>query len=359
MERMKLIIAGGGSGGHFFPAMSVVQEIIRRDVGMEYLYVGTEDGIESRKWNLPEKNRILLNVRGFKNKGMVDKMAAISLLAGSIKKSYGIINSFKPQAVLGVGGYASFPLVITAAIMGIPTAVHEQNSIPGLANKILARFSKSIFISFGVSKNYFPPNKVVLTGLPVRFSSTPSKKSNSGIKTILILGGSQGAAQINKMMVSSLQGLKDKKDTILFIHQTGTADYKAVKDAYKAYGFNAQVYDFIDDMSSAFLQADIAISRAGASTLFELALFGIPCILIPYPHAASDHQSINAAEVANAGGAILISKDTDGVPMVVDAVHLLLSDQNRLIAMSESMRRWSKPDASKDIVDGLMRLKKA
>ena len=356
MEAMRLIIAGGGSGGHFFPAQAVMDEIIKRKGGISYMYVGSESGIESRKWTLPPGNRRLLRVKGFKNKTAGQKLSSAFLLLDSLTESKKIIREFMPDAVLGVGGYASFPIVMTAILMRIPAAIHEQNSVPGLANKVLARFVKEIFISFETSRKYLPAGKTRLTGLPVRYALQERKPHAAAVKTILILGGSQGAHQINEMIVQGLDGLRDIKDRVRFIHQTGSADQVSVKSAYDRQGFKAEVFDFIDDMASVFGRADIAVSRAGASTLFELAAFGIPSLLIPYPSAASDHQTLNAEEVSLRGGAVTIPAATKGPELLVQNIRDLIADEVRMKNMSGAMMKWAKPGAASDIVDVMMTL---
>lgn len=358
MGLMRLIIAGGGSGGHFFPAIAIVNEIIKRNKGMEYMYIGTETGIEAKKWNLPVEHRRLLNVRGLRNKTISEQLESIVFMMNAITESRNIINEFNPDAVLGVGGYASFPVVMAAVMMHIPTAIHEQNSIPGLANKILSRFVKKVFISFEFSSNYLPQDKIVLTGLPIRYLPYKHRHNYQGTKTILILGGSQGAHQINEMMISALKAIKDFKDTIRFIHQTGSVDRVRVEQAYKHYGFNAEVFEFIDDMEKVFEKAHLCISRAGASTLFELAAYGIPSILIPYPSATSDHQTVNADEIAQHGGAIVIPSRVKEPDLLITILHDLINDSARLESMSEAMMKWAKPDASAKIVDEMIALLK-
>ncbi len=356
MEAMRLIIAGGGSGGHFFPAQAIMDEIIRKRKDIEYMYVGSDSGIESRKWRLPADRRRLLTVKGFKNKTVIEKLSSSFLLLDAIAESRNIMKDFMPDAVLGVGGYVSFPIVMTAIMMRIPAAIHEQNSVPGLANKLLSRFVNKVFISFETSKKYFPSGKTQMTGMPIRYDMQKPKVYTPAAKTILILGGSQGAHQINEMMVKGLAGLEDIKDRVRFIHQTGAADRSYVKGAYDGYGFKANVFDFIDDMASVFEKADLAVSRAGASTLFELAAYGIPSILIPYPAAASDHQTLNAEEIFSYGGAVVIPAATTVPDLLVKDIHELINDEGRIKKMSEAMMKWAKPDAASDIVDEMITL---
>lgn len=353
---MRIIIAGGGSGGHFFPALAVMHEIIGRDKDMEYLYVGSDSGIESRKWTLPEKNRRLLAVRGFTNKSATRKAASLFLLIGSLRAAAGIIREFKPDAVLGVGGYASFPAVMAAVLMRVPAAIHEQNSVPGLANKVLSRFVGKVFLSFAASKKYFPAGKTLLTGLPIRYTPAGRNGRRPAVKTVLVLGGSQGARQVNDMVMNGLASLSDIKDRVVFIHQTGPSDYRSVREAYDRHGFHAEVHEFIDDMAPVFGKADLAVSRAGASTLFELAAYGIPSILIPYPSAASDHQTLNARDLSDSGGALVIPAARTEPDMLARLLRELSTDDNRLTEMSAAMTRWAKPSAAASIVDGMIAL---
>ncbi len=353
MGAMRLIVAGGGSGGHFFPALAIMNEMIQRNEGIEYMYVGSDAGIESRKWTLPERNRRLLTVQGFRNKTVSQKLFSAVLLARALHEAGSIIREFAPDAVLGVGGYASFPILMSAVIRRIPSAVHEQNSVPGLANKVLARFVDRVFITFGTSADYLPGGKTRLTGLPIRYTAVRHKTFDSRVRTILVLGGSQGAHQVNDMMVRGLDNLMDMRDRVRFIHQTGATDLAVVREAYGRRGFTADVVGFIDDMARVFDTADIAVSRAGASTLSELAVFGVPSILLPYPSAAADHQTLNANEIAAGGGAVVLPAATQDPGLLVSHIRTLADDPVRLQHMSGAMTAGAKPGAAAAIVDEL------
>lgn len=362
IERIKsarMIIAGGGTGGHLFPAIAVAEEFLRRSEQNEVLFVGTAAGLEARI--LPRMGYRLetIEVAGLKGKGLWKVLAGLKRIPGSIIKSRGIIKEFKPQVVLGVGGYASGPTVLAAHLMGIPTAIAEQNASPGMANAILGRFANRIFVSFEETKVWFPIRRVIHTGNPVRtgfLEEVEERSTEEKPFTLLIFGGSQGASGVNRAVAAALPYLEDLKGSMRIIHQTGSADLEWVKEEYAKRRMDVEVQPFIDDMARVFRIADLLVCRAGATTIAEITAMGKAAILIPYPHAAGDHQVLNAKALVKRGAAEMIEeRDLTGESL---AMHIrdLYHDPERLKSVAENSKKMGKPDASRVIVDRCMEI---
>ncbi len=295
-----------------------------------------------------------IKVASVKGKSVWGKLRSLMAIPQSLIQSGSLLCSFKPDIVLGVGGYASGPVVLTAWAMGYPTAIHEQNTFPGLSNRILGRFVDRIFVSFADSSRHFPPGKTFLTGNPVRGMirsprSWPEQKSRDKF-TLFILGGSQGAHPLNQAVGEALIYLREWKERIHIIHQTGEKDYPEVQEAYRREEFEAEVYPFIQAMDRAYAQADLVLCRAGATTLFELMTTGLPAILVPYPHAANDHQTLNAQTMVDAGAAVLVADgDLTGVHLS-KILKELIRDPPRLKKMGEQAAVLATPQAAQKIV---------
>jgi UDP-N-acetylglucosamine--N-acetylmuramyl-(pentapeptide) pyrophosphoryl-undecaprenol N-acetylglucosamine transferase len=291
---------------------------------------------------------------GLIGKGFVRKLTgAVQFLKGLVQGAR-IIRSAKPDLVLGTGGYASAPVILAACSCGIETAICEQNTIPGLTNRVLGRFVKKIFIGFGECSSFFPRRKTFFTGNPVRkgFVAAPASATKKGDRfRILILGGSQGAQSINRAMVEALEELEHLRDSLELVHQTGSQDAAWVEKAYAEKKFQAQTYPFIEDMVSAYACADIVVSRAGALTLAELAMCGKASVLIPYPHAAYNHQERNASTLVAQGAArMILDKDLTGMGLG-EAIVDLYDDPEKREAMGQKAMALAKPEAAQAIVD--------
>jgi UDP-N-acetylglucosamine--N-acetylmuramyl-(pentapeptide) pyrophosphoryl-undecaprenol N-acetylglucosamine transferase len=362
---MRLTIAGGGTGGHLFPGIAIAEEFKGRDAVNEVLFVGTEKGIEARV--LPKLGWSLrfISAEGIKKKGGLARIRAVVKLFPGFFESIKIIKAFKPEFVIGVGGYASAPLVLAARFSGIRTAVHEQNALPGLTNRMLGKVVERVFVTFPDSASFFPEGKVVVSGNPLRKEiveglrgSGVSAQGLEGKKqTILIFGGSAGAHGINMATLEMIGQINDP-DRWRIIHQTGEKDYKEVKEGYLKADWQADVRPFIYDMGSAYSAADLIICRAGATTVAELTAAGKPAILIPYPFAADDHQRVNAESLVKAGGAVmLMEKELTGERLAKE-VEQLLGDSELLRKMGDLARKLARLDAAKVVVDGLYELDK-
>ena len=360
----RCIIAGGGTGGHLFPGIAIAGELSARCRDTNVLFVVGRRRMESEILQRYGFQTVFIDVEGMKGRGWKKGLSVLSMLPGSMVQSMRIIKDFKPSLVVGVGGYSSGPFCLTARLMGIPTAIHEQNSYPGLTNRLLARVVDLIFVSFEESASYFKHRNSILTGNPVRHELlSPSQDLSAPNKnfTVLVVGGSQGARAINEAFVKAYGVLKKSGNKITFIHQTGELDHKRVVEDYGALGLEplelkANVMPFIKDMASAYHRADMVVSRAGATTLFELAALGKPSILIPYPHATNGHQETNARSLGRRGGAeVVLQKDLTAEGLA-STLLTYINHPEHLKKMGEAARRFSCPGAARDIVDQLMKL---
>jgi UDP-N-acetylglucosamine--N-acetylmuramyl-(pentapeptide) pyrophosphoryl-undecaprenol N-acetylglucosamine transferase len=354
-EPVKVIIAGGGTGGHLFPGIAIAEEISRRNQANEILFVGTERGLEKRI--LPGMGYRLqtIDVAGIRGMGVMKTMGNIMKIPMSMYQSKSIIGPFNPHVVVGVGGYASGPAAMTAHYMGIATVIAEQNAVPGMTNRILGRFVDRIYVTFPETARWFNTNKVLVTGNPVRKSFVERKSERQAASsehiTVLIFGGSQGAHAINEAVVAAMPLLKKIQGPLRIIHQTGAGDAETVAAAYRAHEIDARVSPFITDMATAYDEADLLVCRAGATTVAEVMVSGKPAIFIPFAHAVGDHQRLNAQVLVDAGAArLILEKDLTGEALA-DMVQRLLKDREALAAMGERARASGTADAAARIVD--------
>ena len=293
----------------------------------------------------------MIEVSGLKRVGLVNSLVSLALLPGSFFQSSAIISRFKPDVVVGVGGYASGPMVMGARLRGVPTAVLEQNSIPGFTNKVLGKVVERIFGTFDGASKFFPAKKYVRLGNPVR-QAIVSRSSDTG-EGILILGGSQGARALNESLPGALKAAFEKTAAVPVTHQTGEKDVDSTRAAYAAAGVNANVTAFIDDMGAAYAAARLCICRAGATTCSELTALGKASILIPFPFAADDHQTFNARELQDKGAAVLVPQSECNPEKLGGTIASLLGNQAQLDAMAAAAKSLGKPRAASDIADAL------
>lgn len=347
-----LIVAGGGTGGHLFPGIAVAEEFLSRAQGNRVLFIGTRRGVEKDILPALGYPLVLLDVEGIKGRGGVKAALALAKVPAALLESRRIIAGFGPHLVLGVGGYASGPAVLAAHLMGIATAVAEQNALPGLTNRILGRFARRIFVTFAESRRFFPQDRTFVTGNPVRAAFLDREDSRrEGPFTILVFGGSQGAHAINSAVSEALDLLFPLREKIRFIHQTGEKDCPAVRKAYADRGFQAEVLPFIKDMAAAYAKADLLVCRAGATTLAEITAAGKASILIPFPHAVADHQTRNAEVLSRAGAARLIREKELTAQGLAEAIIELASAPKKIRQMEEAAANLGNRDAAKKIVD--------
>jgi len=347
---MRVILAGGGTGGHLFPGLAVAREFQCRDPMTEILFVGTNQGIEARV--LPQEGfRLeLLSVRGLKGRGLRGVLDALYGVPASLLRSLAIIRHFRPQFIIGLGGYASGPFLLAGKLKGIRCAIMEQNLQPGFTNKILARLVDRVFTSYPESAKFFPGAHVVETGNPVRWRKLPEVKKSHKF-TLLVFGGSLGAHRINMAMVDALRKLTDLSAQLRIIHQTGQADFSLVKSACTALPFEAEITPFIEKMDEAYAAADLVLCRAGATTVAELTAFGKAAVLVPFPYAIYDHQRANAQALEQRGAAeMILDQDLTG-DILAARIRSLLASRSRIEAMATAARLLGRPEAAARIVD--------
>lgn len=356
---MKVIIAGGGTGGHLFPGIAIAEEFLRRDQTNSILFIGTKRGLEKRVLGNIGFNLCALDVEGIKGRGIAKALGAILKIPKSLVESYRLIRAFHPDIVIGVGGYASGPAVMTARLMRIKTAIAEQNAMPGITNRILGRIADRIFITFPETKKWFPEGKTIAYGNPVRaafLTGIREAKKRAGKFTLLIFGGSQGAHSINLAALDSLPHLENIKDELRVIHQTGSADIASIERHYQSSKMDAEVLPFIMDMAQAFRSADLLICRAGATSIAEITASGKASVLIPFPHAINDHQTKNAQALVKAGAAVMISeKDITGKTLA-ETILKFYYNPDLIREMEAKSANLGKVRAAADIVDTCMEL---
>ncbi len=356
---MRIVIAGGGTGGHLFPGIAIAEEFLKRDDKTKVIFIGTQRGIESRLLGQLGYELREIDIEGVKGRGIKALVKVVYQIPKSLWQSRRILRQFCPDIVVGVGGYASGPAVLTAHFMGIPTAIAEQNAIPGTTNRILAKFADAIFITYEQSKACFPQTKVIFSGNPVRVSlavkSVRAKKERT-YRQLLIFGGSQGAEAINKGVMDMLPQLQGMKDKVRILHQTGSRQVEEMQKAYEQFGIQAEVKSFIVGMADAYADADLIICRAGATSLAEITAAGKAAVLIPYPWAADDHQLKNAQALAAEGAAVMIPERELSGAKLFGVVENLLQDAKKMRKIEENSLRVSKVDAAATIVDACVKL---
>jgi UDP-N-acetylglucosamine--N-acetylmuramyl-(pentapeptide) pyrophosphoryl-undecaprenol N-acetylglucosamine transferase len=369
---MRVLMSGGGTGGHLYPALAIAKGLLEKDPGIQLLFVGTMKGLEAQK--VPQEGFELrtISVMGFPRRLSPELFKASFLAAKACTESRRIIKDFRPDVVVGTGGYVCGPVILTAALAGIPCVIQEQNTIPGVTNRVLARFARKVAVAFQDSVKFFPdPKRVVVTGNPVRpeIATIPKAdglkafKLSPSRKTLLIFGGGQGAMSVNRALVSALPALL-KKGNLQILHSTGKENYQKVKDsimaipgASEAMGKRQLVLEpYIDNMPYAYAAADLVVSRAGAMSLSEIAVRGLPAILIPFPYAANDHQAHNARVFQEQGAALVIGDHELTGESLWRAVSDLLDDKARLAMMAKRSKGLGKPLATMSLVDMVVAL---
>ncbi len=352
-------MAGGGTGGHLFPGVAVAKEVGRRFEGAEILFVTGKRKIESEVLRKAGFRQASIAVEGMKGRGLLKGAWVALKLPWSLLESLWIIREFSPHLVLGVGGYSAGPVCLAARVMGVPSAIHEQNSFPGVTNRLLCRVVNRVFISFEESRKHFSSGSIHLTGNPIRAEFVPSERRLSGNGkpfTVAVVGGSQGARAINDAFVDALALLKKRNRPCRAIHQTGELDYERTAALYKERGIEAEVRPFIQDMAGVYREADLVVSRAGAGAVFEMAAMGKPSLLIPYPFAANRHQETNGQFLVEAGAAEMILQENLTGEVLAERLAKLMEDRAALEKMGQAARSVSKHDAAQRIADLLLEM---
>lgn len=365
-KELRIIISGGGTGGHIFPAVSIANAIKEQCPDAEILFVGAEGRMEMQRVPDAGYEIIGLPVAGFDRKRLWKNFAVLVKLVRSQWKAKSIIKKFRPQVAVGVGGYASGPTLKMAGMMGVPTLIQEQNSYAGVTNKLLAKKARKICVAYDGMEKFFPGNKILMTGNPVRqnlLTNTQSREEaihafgfSPDKKTILILGGSLGARTINNTLIAGLQIIKETTD-VQFIWQTGKMYYQQVVEAVNGVGkiSNLYVTDFIKDMATAYSAADLVISRAGAGSISEFCLLNKPVILVPSPNVAEDHQTKNALALVNKQAAIYV-KDIEAEEKLLPVALETIANTTKLKDLSENIAKLALPDSATIIAKEVIKL---
>jgi UDP-N-acetylglucosamine--N-acetylmuramyl-(pentapeptide) pyrophosphoryl-undecaprenol N-acetylglucosamine transferase len=356
-RRLSIVIAGGGTGGHLYPGIAVARELRRQRPDAQVSFAGTSRGLEARV--VPREGFELDVIRsaGLKGKSLRARLRGAALLVPSALDAWRVLSRRSPDVVLGVGGYSSGPVVLLAALRGIPTMVIEQNAVPGLTNRWLARVVRAAAVTYDETRRFFGTRGFV-AGNPVRsefFTAVRTSRPGAGPR-VLILGGSQGAHVVNVAVVAAAAELARRCPGLELVHQTGERDLAAVREGYARAGVAARTEPFLDPVVREVIDADLVICRAGATTLAELAAAGRPAVLVPFGAATDDHQRRNARVLADAGAAVIVDERELTGARLADVVSALAGDRGRLDAMSAAMRRLARPDAAARIVERLLEI---
>ena len=365
-EPLRVIVSGGGTGGHIFPAVSIANAIKAEYPDAEILFVGAEGRMEMQRVPAAGYKIIGLPIAGFDRKNLLKNVVVLFKIAKSQWKARKIIKEFRPHVVVGVGGYASGPTLKTAGQMGIPTLIQEQNSYAGVTNKLLAKSAKKICVAYDGMERFFPAEKIIKTGNPVRQNLLDAKVTKAeatesfGLdpkkRTVLVIGGSLGARTVNESILQHIEDIREAKD-VQFIWQTGKYYSEEIHMALAKEDpvQNMKVTDFIANMDNAYAAADLVISRAGASSISELCLLKKPCILVPSPNVAEDHQTKNALALSTKGAAIFV-KDSDARNELIPLALKTVVDDAQLASLSENVGKLAYHDSAKKIADEVVKL---
>jgi UDP-N-acetylglucosamine--N-acetylmuramyl-(pentapeptide) pyrophosphoryl-undecaprenol N-acetylglucosamine transferase len=351
---VRLLVAGGGTGGHVFPGIALAEEVVTRHPGNDVVFVGTARGLEATVVPQAGYPIELIDVKGLKGKGLLETLRNLLFLPIAFLQSMRILRRWRPDVVVGVGGYASGPVVLVAWLMRIPTAIQEQNAIAGFTNRVLGRFSKAAFTAFPEAARHFPRRKVYQLGNPIRrqlMENYMRPVARHPKPRLLVFGGSQGAHALNMRIIEALPHLADLRENLHITHQTGARDREYVERGYRAVGFTPDVREFITDMSAAYAEADLVLCRAGATTLAELTVCKKPAILVPFPAAADNHQVQNAKSLVDAGAAVMLEERGLTGEVLAREIRALLGSPERRAKMARAAGRLGSPQAAKEIAD--------
>jgi len=355
---MKLLIATSGTGGHIFPGIAVAEEWRARNHSFDILFVGTKEGME--KDVIPSEGFKLhcMSAGKIKGKSLFHKFRSILRLPENLKEAHALIKEYKPDFVLGMGGYASFVITVVAKLLGKIVCIQEQNSMPGLTNRLVGRIATRVFISFPKAASYFKKGKIVVCGNPLRrkvIRLIGQNISDSKEFRIFITGGSQGAQGINRMLIEALPLMSWAKDTCTFIHQAGKHGFETVQNAYKEHGFKATVFTFTNSIGEEYQKASLIISRSG-SGIFEMAAHGKCAILIPFPHAADNHQYENARYFVDEGAAELLSESKDASKELARLIRFYFEHPEARREKEKKSKALARLDGAQVVVDTLISL---
>jgi UDP-N-acetylglucosamine--N-acetylmuramyl-(pentapeptide) pyrophosphoryl-undecaprenol N-acetylglucosamine transferase len=361
---LKIIITGGVTGGHLFPGIAIGEEFLKHNENNKIVFVSIGNDFEKKMFSTNKFEFKTIQASPIKGASISGTIKALFKLFKGVISGFRIIKDFNPDIVIGVGGHSSAPIMIAAKLLNIKTALHEQNTIPGMTNRILSKISDRIYISFEDSDKFFNKNKVLLTGNPLRsqiLNTIEKNEEDNNIKknekfTIFVTGGSQSARSINKTIIESLDYLKIKKDDLFFIHQSRYEDKEKIKDAYIKHGIKYMVEPFFMDMASLYKKADLIICRAGAGTIAEITAMGKAAIYIPFPYAADNHQEFNALSlVKKNAGEMILEKNLSG-KLIFEKILYYFTNRQKLIEIGKNAKNLSMPNAALIIIKDCYRI---
>ncbi len=355
-----VVIAGGGTGGHLFPGIAIAEEIRARSPDCRVLFISRGNDFERAALTRAGFPLAAIAIEGIKGRGLWNQTRALLRLPGAVLTSSALLGAARPGIVIGLGSYAAGPVVMAAWLRRVPIGLCEQNTLPGITNRSLARLADRIYTSFEQTAGGFAPQKVLWTGNSlrmeiVRAAEGAERRASGGRFSVLVLGGSQGAHAINRGVSEALAHLAPR-ERFEFVHQTGAADAAAVADAYRQAGIPARVQAFFEDMAERYLASDLIVCRAGATTVAEITALGKPALFIPFPHAADDHQRWNAERLVQAGAAeMILEAELTGERLAARIAHFAAHPE-ALTALAARAAALGRPDAARRIVDDCFRL---
>lgn len=356
-----LMIAGGGTGGHIYPAIAIAREFVARDAANSVVFVGTERGLE--KQIVPKAGFPLefIQVGGLKGKGGLDLVRNLFKVPLAFLQAWKLVGKHRPNVVLGVGGYSSGPVLLAAWLRRVPTLIQEQNAFPGLTNRLVAKFVTAVAVAFADAAPRLKRKDAVVTGNPIRneFFEAKRQPQTANRQRLLIFGGSQGSRILNDTMTGALLFLARLKDSVEIVHQTGPGELAKVQQAYRESAFaNARVVPYLDPIVDEIANADLVVSRAGAMTIGELSAIGRAAVLVPFAAATNNHQELNARVVERAGGAVVITEKELSAERLAGAISDILADPKKAERMGAASGSLAVPDATKNIVDLVLKIQR-
>ena len=361
----RIVISGGGTGGHIYPAIGIAKELIQLDAETEISFIGGVDRLESTIVPQHGFRFLPISVAGFPRKLTWRWIPVVYNVCSGFAKSLWLLKSLKPNVVVGTGGYVCGPVLFAAVLLGIPTVIQEQNAAPGLTNRVLARWAKTIYLAFETAGTHFPTQKTMVMGNPIRrtigdVERNPETYDSLGLdperKTVFVMGGSQGAQAINRNVMDALDHLGAFHHQLQFVHQTGKVDYSAVKARYQASSLRHLVEPYFDPIETVYSIADLMVCRAGGMTIAEITACGIPAIFIPLPTAAGDHQSLNAEAIADAGGGVALDQRTLTGCKLAEEIIRIINNPEKQKQMSYQSRQLGNPHAGEEIAQSIFSL---
>jgi len=362
-------MAGGGTGGHLFPALALAEEFKKKVPDVEIIFMGGRGGLEERVVPKHGYPLVVFDVEGIKRRTGLKRIKAIGKAARSTVRAIGLLRSIRPDGVIGSGSYSSAPVVMAARLLGIKTAILEQNAMPGLTNRWLGKFVDRIYIAFEQAKDFFPARRTLLAGNPIRREiiegpASGARAAHNGHNgaghkagrkfSVLVFGGSQGATAINTAFLDATEYLTDIWPVLRVVHQAGEDGYQKARESYKRKNLKVELHTFIDDMAAAYRSSDLVVCRAGATSIAEITALGIAPILIPYPFAADDHQTVNARCLAEAGAAVMIKQDKLTGSSLAGAIRSLYENPAELKSMRDKVKGFGRPHAGEMIAENFL-----